>query len=62
MDDAEVEQLYNRMSNYYGDALPNWEQEPIRFAYYAKMFSYYLKADPNLGSQSRIKVNPNLES
>jgi hypothetical protein len=41
MTDDEVLKLYNEMVEYYGDALPNFEHEPIRFAYYVRNFNYY---------------------
>ena len=40
MTDEEVLQKYNEMLEYFG-ALPNPEQEPIRFAYYVRLYRYY---------------------
>lgn len=41
MTDAEIEQAVNEMIEMYGDALPNPEHEPRRFAYYVKLYFYY---------------------
>jgi hypothetical protein len=38
--DEEVLKMYEEMVEYFGE-LPNPEQEPIRFAYYVKLFRYY---------------------
>ena len=40
MTDEEILYHYNRMVEIYGD-LPNPEHEPIRFAYYVKLYKYY---------------------
>ena len=40
MTDEEIIKMYNDMLEYFGQ-LPNPEQEPIRFAYYVKMYRYY---------------------
>ena len=32
---------YEKMKSIYGDALPDPEQEPVRFAYYVKLYKYY---------------------
>jgi hypothetical protein len=43
MTNEEIEVAYTKMVEIWGDKLPNPEHEPIRFAYYVKMFRY-LKA------------------
>ena len=43
MSEEEIVKMYNEMIELWGDKLPNHEHEPIRFAYYVKMFRY-LKA------------------
>ena len=40
MSDEEILKHYERMKELYTD-LPNPEQEPIRFAYYVKLYRYY---------------------
>jgi hypothetical protein len=39
MTDEEVVTYYNDMVDYFG-SLPNFEHEPIRFAYYVRLFKY----------------------
>jgi hypothetical protein len=41
MTNDEVTYHYNRMLEIWGDSLPNLEQEPIRFAYYVKLYKAY---------------------
>jgi hypothetical protein len=41
MQNEEVLRIYNEMVEIFGDHLPNPEQEPIRFAYYVKLYKYY---------------------
>lgn len=41
MTDEEILTAYQEMVDIWGDKLPNPEHEPIRFAYYIKMYSYY---------------------
>ena len=45
MSDEEVLYHYNRMVEIFGDHLPNPEHEPIRFAYYVKVYKYYYGQD-----------------
>jgi hypothetical protein len=40
MDESNIIRLYEEMIKQFGDSLPNLEQEPIRFAYYVKLFKY----------------------
>ena len=40
MTDDEVMKMYEEMLEYFGQ-LPHPEHEPIRFAYYVKLFRYY---------------------
>ena len=40
MTDEEIIKMYEEMVNMWGDKLPNPEHEPIRFAYYVKMYKY----------------------
>ena len=40
MTNEEIEAAYNEMVKMWGDKLPNPEQEPIRCAYYVKLFKY----------------------
>jgi hypothetical protein len=41
MTDEEAINHYNRMVEIWGYKLPNLEQEPIRFAYYVKLYKLY---------------------
>jgi hypothetical protein len=41
MTDEEVLAKYEAMKERFGDDLPDPEHEPIRFAYYVKVFNYY---------------------
>ena len=41
MSNDELIYHYNRMVEIWGDRLPNLEQEPIRFAYYVKLYKMY---------------------
>jgi hypothetical protein len=41
MSSEELEKIYDEMVEIFGDNLPNPEQEPIRFAYYVKLYKYY---------------------
>ena len=41
MTNEEIEASYNEMVEMWGDKLPNPEQEPIRFAYYVRMYKYF---------------------
>ena len=41
MTDEQIVIHYAKMKEIYGDDLPNPEQEPIRFAYYVKLYKYY---------------------
>lgn len=43
MTETEVQEKYNRMVEIFGTNLPDPEQEPIRFAYYVKLFKYYFE-------------------
>jgi hypothetical protein len=43
MSDEEIIKTYDEMVELWGDKLPNFEHEPIRFTYYVRMFKY-LKA------------------
>lgn len=41
MSDEEVLAKYEEMREHYGDLLPHPEHEPIRFAYYVRLFRYH---------------------
>jgi hypothetical protein len=41
MSDDDVLKLYNEMVEWFGDTLPNFEHEPIRFAHCVKLYRYY---------------------
>jgi len=41
MTDEQIEAAYNEMVKMWGDKLPNPEQEPLRFAYYVRMYKYF---------------------
>ena len=41
MTNEELINHYNRMVEIWGDNLPNIDQEPIRFAYYVKLYRMY---------------------
>lgn len=43
MTDDELERHYGNMMATFGDNLPNFEKEPIRFRYYVKLYKYLLK-------------------
>jgi len=41
MSNEELERIYEEMKEIFGDHLPHPEQEPVRFAYYVKLYKYY---------------------
>ena len=41
----EALELYEKMSNVYGEHLPHPIHEPIRFAYYVRLYTRYHKHD-----------------
>lgn len=41
MTDQQIIEIYNRMVDHYGASLPCPDQEPMRFAYYVKLFRFY---------------------
>jgi hypothetical protein len=41
MTEQEIESAYDEMLELWGEKLPNHEHEPIRFAFYVKMWKYY---------------------
>jgi hypothetical protein len=41
MTNEEIENAYNEMVEMWGNRLPNPEHEPLRFAYYVRMWKYY---------------------
>ena len=41
MTDEEAIAKYEELSKYFNHNLPSLEHEPIRFAYYVKLFKYY---------------------
>ena len=40
MTDQEIQTAYEDMVEMWGDKLPNFEHEPIRFAYYVRLYKY----------------------
>jgi hypothetical protein len=40
MDTEEVLRIYNDMVKEFGDKLPNPEHEPLKFAYYIRLYMY----------------------
>jgi len=40
MTEDDIKKMYEEMVNEFGNRLPCPEQEPIRFAYYVKLFKY----------------------
>jgi hypothetical protein len=40
MTDQEIQKAYEEMLEWWGDKLPNLEHEPLRFAYYVRMYKY----------------------
>jgi hypothetical protein len=40
MTDQEIQKAYEEMFEMWGDKLPNYEHEPLRFAYYVRMYKY----------------------
>ena len=46
MTDQEVLQHYEKMVEIYGDLVPHPEHEPVRFAYYVKLYrTYHVQAN-----------------
>jgi hypothetical protein len=43
MTDEEALEKYDLLKEYFKDDLPNPEQEPIRFAYYVKLYKFYME-------------------
>lgn len=41
MTNEEIENMIEEMQKMFGDDLPNPIQEPIRFAYYIKLYKFY---------------------
>ena len=41
MDNEEVQKRFNQLVERYGDELPNPFQEPRRFDYYARIYSWH---------------------
>jgi len=44
MTDEEAIAKYEAMKEYFGNDLPVIEHEPLRFAYYSKVYDYYNKS------------------
>lgn len=42
MTDDDLEQHYQNMLFTFGDRMPNFEKEPIRFKYYVKLYKHLL--------------------
>ena len=40
MTDQEIQKAYEEMVEMWGDKLPNYEHEPLRFAFYVRMYKY----------------------
>ena len=40
MSEEEIIKMYDDMVTMWGDKLPNHEHEPLRFAYYVRMYRY----------------------
>ena len=40
MTEEEIKLAYEEMVEQWGDKLPNYEHEPIRFAYYVRMYKH----------------------
>ena len=40
MTDQKIQSAYEDMIKMWGDKLPNYEHEPIRFAFYVRMYKY----------------------
>jgi len=41
MNDTQITQIYNEMVEHYGDKLPNFEHEPIRFKAFLTHYLYH---------------------
>lgn len=41
MSNEELERIYYEMKEIFGDNLPHPVQEPVRFAYYVRLYKYY---------------------
>jgi hypothetical protein len=47
MTDEEVIKMYDDMVKHFG-SLPNPEHEPLRFAYYVRIYKYYKMGKPDV--------------
>lgn len=43
MTDDDITKMYEQMCDYFGSSMPNFEQEPKRFAAYVKMYKFIKK-------------------
>lgn len=50
MTDEEATKIYEDMKEYFKKDMPNPEQEPIRFAYYMKLYKFYKERETNESS------------
>lgn len=48
MNDEEVTDYYQKLIEYFGDSLPNYEKYPKSFAYYVKLYRYKMSKNTNL--------------
>lgn len=48
MTDEEVSAFYDKLVEFFGDQLPNYELHPKSFAYYVKLYRYYMSKNTNL--------------
>lgn len=42
-EDEEILNFYDKMKEFYGEKLPNFEHYPKSFIYYIKLYQYYMK-------------------
>jgi|Laugresbdmm110dd_1035094.scaffolds.fasta_scaffold173816_1 hypothetical protein len=40
MTDEQVNDFYEKLKSFFGENLPDLDHEPIRFAYYVKLYTY----------------------
>lgn len=40
MNEEQLNKFYEQLKEYFGESLPDLDHEPIRFAYYVKLYLY----------------------
>jgi hypothetical protein len=59
MSTEELQKIYKEMEEIFGEHLPNPEQEPIRFAYYARLYKYYHVSSASDGFRTNTENHSN---